>query len=57
MQKLSQTLKIALALFIGVFSSGLVQLYVAPSASALTPPSPTTPVASIDICHATKKQY
>lgn len=54
MQKLSQTLKIALALFIGVFSSGLVQLYVAPSASALTPPSPTTPVASIDICHATK---
>lgn len=31
MQKLSQTLKIALALFIGVFSSGLVQLYVAPS--------------------------
>ena len=45
MKRLSQTFKLSLAAFLGVFSSGIIQLYVAPNAAAAA--------QKIIVCHAT----
>lgn len=53
MKRLSQTLKAGLAVFLAVFSSGLIQLYTAPNASAYTAPT-EEPITQVMICHARK---
>lgn len=51
MKRFSQTLRAGLAIFMAVFSSGLIQLYAAPSASAYTAPT-EEPITQVMICHA-----
>lgn len=51
MKRLSQTFKLSLAAFLGVFSSGLIQLYTAPNASAYKAPT-EEPITQVMICHA-----
>lgn len=48
MKRFSQTVKVALALFVGVFSSGLTQLYTAPIAAA-----DDDTEKKVSICHRT----